>query len=192
MADGGNKTKKRRFSQRNYNRKLKTQSESEKKSTFSRYFTSVCDNSKFKKRKTKNLTEKSNKNVIRVKRSTENVDDSIKPTPGLSKKLDRAFYDSPTKELAKNLLGKRLYRVLEDGEVLSARVVETEAYLGETDKACHTFGGKRTSRTEPMYMCPGTAYVYFIYGMHFCLNISSKDFGGAVLIRALEPVEGMV
>eukprot|EP00795_Rhopilema_esculentum_P009329 gene9329-17030_t len=93
-------------------------------------------------------------------------------------------------ELAKYLLGKIIFRRLDTGEIISARIVETEAYLGEVDKACHSFGGKRTDRTEPMYMAPGTAYIYFIYGMYYCLNISSQDVGGCVLIRALEPLTG--
>lgn len=105
-------------------------------------------------------------------------------------KLDRSFYDRPTENLAKELLGKLLYRVLDNGEVLCGRIVETEGYLGEIDKACHAFGGKRTARSEPMYMAPGTAYVYIIYGMYNCLNISSQEPGACVLIRALEPVQG--
>ena len=95
-------------------------------------------------------------------------------------------------DLAKFLLGKVIYRVLENKTILAGRIVETEAYLGEADKACHTYGGKRTDRTEPMFMKPGTAYVYFIYGMYFCLNISSQDVGGCVLIRALEPLKGII
>ena len=109
--------------------------------------------------------------------------------PSLTK-LDRSFYDRPTKDLAKQLLGKLLYRVLDNGEVLCGRIVETEGYLGEVDKACHAFGGKRTARSEPMYMAPGTAYVYIIYGMYHCLNISSQEPGACVLIRALEPLQG--
>ena len=105
-------------------------------------------------------------------------------------KLDRSFYDRPTEVLAKQLLGKLLYRVLDNGEVLCGRIVETEGYLGEVDKACHSFGGKRTARTEPVYMAPGTAYVYIIYGMYHCLNISSQEPGACVLIRALEPLQG--
>ena len=105
-------------------------------------------------------------------------------------KLGRSFYDRPTEDLAKQLLGKLLYRVLGNGEVLCGRIVETEGYLGEVDKACHAFGGKRTARSEPMYMAPGTAYVYIIYGMYHCLNISSQEPGACVLIRALEPLQG--
>lgn len=108
----------------------------------------------------------------------------------LTCKLDRSFYDRPTEVLAKQLLGKVLYRALDNGEVLCGRIVETEGYLGEVDKACHAFGGKRTARSEPMYMAPGTAYVYIIYGMYHCLNISSQEPGACVLIRALEPLQG--
>ena len=107
-------------------------------------------------------------------------------------KLTGAFYDLPAQELAKRLLGKILFRVLDTEEVLCGRIVETEAYLGEEDKACHTFAGKRTARTEPMYMAPGTAYVYVIYGMYHCLNVSSREPGACVLIRALEPIRGKV
>lgn len=107
-----------------------------------------------------------------------------------SSKLEVADFSKCGVSLARYLLGKVVTRVLEDGEVLSGRIVETEAYLGERDGACHTYNGKRTERTAPMYMAPGTLYVYFIYGMYHCLNISSEDIGGCVLIRALEPVKG--
>ena len=107
-------------------------------------------------------------------------------------RLNNLDFLKPGLELAKFLLGKVIYRVLGNGDVLSGRIVETEAYLGEIDKACHTYGGKRTDRTRPMFMDPGTAYVYFIYGMYFCLNVSSKDTGGCVLIRALQPITGEI
>ena len=107
-----------------------------------------------------------------------------------STKLGRCFYDRPCEDLAKKLLGKVLYRILDNGEVFCGRIVETEAYLGEVDKACHAYGGKKTKRCEPMYMAPGTAYVYIIYGMYHCLNISSPEPGACVLIRALEPLQG--
>ena len=106
-------------------------------------------------------------------------------------KLKEIDFNKSGIALAKNLLGKIITRKLDDGEILSGRIVETEAYLGEIDRACHTYGGKRTERTEAMYMRPGTLYVYFIYGMYYCLNISSQDEGGCVLIRALEPIRGM-
>ena len=69
--------------------------------------------------------------------------------------------------------------------------METEAYLGGEDKAAHSYNGKRTQRNEAMYMPPGTAYVYSIYGMHHCFNVSSRGSGAAVLIRALEPLGGL-
>ena len=109
---------------------------------------------------------------------------------GSSTRLDRSFYDQPAEDLAKNLLGKLLYRVLDNGEVSFGRIVETEAYLGEVDKACHSYGGRRIGRCEPLYMAPGTAYVYVIYGMYHCLNVSSQEPGACVLIRALEPLQG--
>jgi DNA-3-methyladenine glycosylase len=91
------------------------------------------------------------------------------------------------------LIGKHLVRKLESGEVLSGRIVETEAYVGVKDRASHAFGGRRTARNESMYGPPGTAYVYFTYGMHFCMNVvcGERDEPIAVLLRALEPVMGI-
>ena len=108
----------------------------------------------------------------------------------VSLKLKEVDFIKSGVSLAKFLLGKLLVRVCDNGHLLSGRIVETEAYLGEIDNACHTYGGKRTERTQPMYMMPGTLYVYFIYGMYHCLNISSEDVGGCVLIRAIEPIQG--
>lgn len=84
-------------------------------------------------------------------------------------------------------------RRLADGTILGGVIVETEAYLGPEDRAAHSFGGRRTARTEPMYMLPGTSYVYFTYGMHHCMNVSAMAIGipHAVLLRALEPIEGL-
>ena len=104
--------------------------------------------------------------------------------------LPRDFYDRDTVQVAKDLLGCRLYRQV-DGRLYAARVVETEAYCGPADLACHAAKGL-TPRTEPMFGPPGHAYVYFIYGLHHCLNaVTEKPGSGtAVLIRALEPLEG--
>ena len=88
-------------------------------------------------------------------------------------RLPRTFFDKPTLALAKALLGKKLVRI-HNGERLVCRIVETEGYLGVEDKACHSYGGKKTDRTSTLYMSSGTAYVYNIYGMYCCMNISSR------------------
>lgn len=105
--------------------------------------------------------------------------------------LKDAFYDVPCEQLARALLGKILVRRLENGRILKGRIVETECYLGGEDKASHSYGGKMTERNAPMFMKPGTAYVYFTYGMYYCFNISSQGPGAAVLLRAVEPMEGL-
>src|SRR5512143_525439 len=104
--------------------------------------------------------------------------------------LTRSFYAQPTRQLAQALLGCRLVRRW-NGRPLSGLIVETEAYIGETDLACHARFG-RTPRNAVMYGMPGFAYVYFTYGMHWMLNVVSEEehFPAAVLIRALEPQEG--
>jgi len=103
----------------------------------------------------------------------------------------QSFYTQPTRRLAKALLGCKLVRQL-DGQRVSGIIVETEAYIGETDLACHARAG-RTARTAVMYGRPGLAYVYFTYGLHWMLNVVSEreEFPAAVLIRAIEPVEGV-
>jgi len=104
-------------------------------------------------------------------------------------KLGRDFYDRDTVTVARELLGKRLVRVLR-GVPLTVRITETEAYIGRLDKACHAYGYKRTQRTETLFAPPGTAYIYLIYGMYHCLNLvtEGENEPAAVLIRAGEPV----
>ncbi|XP_071444701.1 putative 3-methyladenine DNA glycosylase isoform X2 [Hetaerina americana] len=131
-----------------------------------------------------------------VKSPKSNMEDQNNVTKGEGNILssDRfldSFYDVPCEQLAKNLLGHVLVRQLSNGKVLKGRIVETECYPGGDDKASHSFQGKITERNSPMYMKPGTTYVYFTYGMYHCFNISSQGPGAAVLLRAIEPLEGM-
>lgn len=108
------------------------------------------------------------------------------------KKLDREFYNRDSVIVAKELLGKLLVHEM-DGHRVSARIVEAEAYMGITDKAAHSYGGKRTPRVEVMYGGPGYSYIFTIYGMHRCFNIVTREEGNpqAVLIRAVQPAEGI-
>jgi DNA-3-methyladenine glycosylase len=105
--------------------------------------------------------------------------------------LKEEFYNRDPRRVARALLGKLLIRKLR-GRILAGRIVETEAYLGEDDAAAHTAAG-RTSRNSVLFGPPGYAYVYFIYGNHYCLNVSCLPDGvpGGVLFRALEPVAGI-
>ena len=100
------------------------------------------------------------------------------------------FYNRDTVTVARDLLGKHLVRVLEDGTHLVCRITETEAYVGRMDKACHAYGYKRTPRTETLFTPPGTAYIYLIYGMYHCLNFVTEPEGepSAVLIRGVQAV----
>jgi len=109
------------------------------------------------------------------------------------KRLTRRFFRRDPVTLARALLGQILVRRLGDGQELSGRIVETEAYLGISDKAAHSYGGRRTKRNASMYLDGGHAYVYFVYGMHWCFNVVSDrdEIPTAVLIRALEPLEGI-
>jgi DNA-3-methyladenine glycosylase len=109
------------------------------------------------------------------------------------KKLPIQFYERADVILiAKELIGKIIVTKF-NGLITSGRIVETEAYIGLTDRASHSFGGKRTARNEHMYAPAGIAYVYICYGMHQMFNIVSnaKDIPDAVLIRAVEPIEGI-
>lgn len=105
--------------------------------------------------------------------------------------LPRSFFDRDPRVVARQLLGKLIVR-RQSGNLLAGRIVEVEAYLGSDDLAAHAAAG-RTARNAVLFGPPGHAYVYFIYGVHYCLNISCLPDGeaGCVLIRALEPVAGL-
>jgi DNA-3-methyladenine glycosylase len=105
--------------------------------------------------------------------------------------LKREFYDRDPRRVSRDLLGKVLVR-RERRKLLAGRIVEVEAYLGEDDAAAHSFAG-RTARNAVLFGPPGYAYVYFIYGNHYCLNVSCLPDGvaGGILFRALEPLQGM-
>ena len=106
-------------------------------------------------------------------------------------RLPRSFFARPTLEVARAVLGTRLV-LLQDGQRLAGYITEAEAYIGETDQACHAKAG-RTPRTRVMFGPPGHAYVYFTYGNHWMLNFvtEAEDFPAAVLIRAIQPTEGV-
>ena len=106
-------------------------------------------------------------------------------------RLSREFYLGDTVEIARQLLGKYVVRQL-DGQTLAGRITETEAYVGRCDKACHAYNYRRTPRTETLFLGPGHAYIYLIYGMYHCLNFVTEPEGepAAVLLRAVEPAAG--
>lgn len=109
----------------------------------------------------------------------------------MKQKITQDFFLSDAITLAKNLLGKILVRNINDKEI-KARIVETEAYMGVIDRASHSYGFRKTKRTETLYELGGTIYIYLIYGMYHCFNIVSNVKGNpeAVLIRAVEIIEG--
>src|SRR3981081_659512 len=110
------------------------------------------------------------------------------------KKLPRDFYTrSDVLEVARDLLGKKLVVPAKNGARVAGIIVETEAYRGPEDRASHAYNSRRTNRTETMYAVGGTAYVYFIYGMYNQFNVvtNAEDVPHAILVRAVEPVEGL-
>ena len=109
------------------------------------------------------------------------------------KVLSKSFYQRSAKTVALKLLGKTLVYQNKSGHYLSGMIVETEAYLGLNDPACHSFGGKKTSRNLHLYQDAGHTYVYLIYGMYHCMNFitGNTKTPEAVLIRAIEPLEGL-
>lgn len=106
--------------------------------------------------------------------------------------IERDFYARPTLVVARELLGQRLVREF-DGRRLSGLIVETEAYIGPADSASHAYLNRNAGRAQVMFGPPGRTYVYFIYGMHYMLNLVTEPAGfpAAVLIRAIEPQEGL-
>lgn len=115
----------------------------------------------------------------------------MKIAPDQLRRLKRKFYERDPRDVCRDLLGKVLAR-REGTRLLAARVVEVEAYLGEGDPAAHAAAG-RTARNDVLFGPPGHAYVYFIYGNHWCFNVSCLPDGmaGGVLFRALEPISGI-
>ncbi|HEX6176199.1 MAG TPA: DNA-3-methyladenine glycosylase [Candidatus Binatia bacterium] len=126
---------------------------------------------------------------IKTCRESEQREDTRTIRSGV--KLPRSFYEQPTVVVAKQLLGKYLVRNHPQGMTVG-RIVETEAYIGPHDLACHASHG-RTPRTEVMFGPAGHAYIYFVYGVHYMLNLVTEEFDhpAAVLIRALEPTGGI-
>ncbi|MDK2585391.1 DNA-3-methyladenine glycosylase [Romboutsia sedimentorum] len=106
--------------------------------------------------------------------------------------MDKEYFKKDGLELAKSILGKYLIRNY-DGKTIVTKIVETESYMGINDKGAHVYGDKRSERTKPLYLEGGRIYVYLIYGMYYCLNISAnkENVPECVLIRAVEPIKGI-
>lgn len=106
--------------------------------------------------------------------------------------MDKKYFKKDGLELAKSILGKYLIRNY-DGKTIVTKIVETESYMGINDKGAHVYGDKRSERTKPLYLEGGRIYVYLIYGMYYCLNISAnkENVPECVLIRAVEPIKGI-
>ena len=132
------------------------------------------------------------KNLVNIQHAKHLIDfhSNCNQRSNKTKLTKQFFTQHSTQNLAINLLGKCLCTTV-NGTILRGIIVETEAYLGAEDHASYSFGGRRTDANEPMYMAAGTCFIRFTYGMYYCFNISSNDDGGAVLIRAAEPVQGI-
>ena len=106
-------------------------------------------------------------------------------------RIERTFYMRDAVTVGKDILGKIIVKKTADGRIMSGRITEVEAYMGITDKASHSYGGRRTKRTEVMYKEGGYSYVFLIYGMYECFNVTAGREGDpqAVLIRGVEPLE---
>jgi len=152
--------------------------------------TKETSKSEIKVEETKITTVKEN-GKAKSKKVDIKVSDIFK-TSGPEKRLERSFYKQNVVDLSKALLGKIVVRKTAEG-VAKCRIVETEAYCGLIDKACHAYGGKKTDKTKWMYPEGGHVYVFSIYGNNYCLNITSGEEGdpSAVLIRATEPVDNL-
>jgi DNA-3-methyladenine glycosylase len=107
-------------------------------------------------------------------------------------RLSREFFVRETETVAKEILGKYLVRKTKQGNMVG-KIIEVEAYLGTSDKACHAYNNKKTEKTKIMYEAPGTLYVYYIYGIYSCLNFITEKKGVpcAVFLRALFPIDGI-
>ncbi len=114
-------------------------------------------------------------------------------TPEKLQALPMEFCLQPAESVARDLLGRYLVKRVEGEQPLILKIIETEAYLGKTDRASHAFAGKKTPRTETLYLTGGHAYIYLIYGIHHCFNVVTGDStnGEAVLIRAGSAVQGL-
>ncbi len=108
------------------------------------------------------------------------------------KRLSTDFFSRDTVEVGKDLLGRYLIKETNKGNIIG-KIIEVEAYLGTNDKACHAYNYKKTEKTQVMYMKPGTFYVYFIYGVYFCLNVITepKHIPCAIFVRKIHPIEGI-
>jgi len=160
----------------------------------------VSNEKKLSKRKLNNNCLKLNEEKkLKCDKNEENVisgqisSDYSLENQSMNQKISSNFLANKTCiESAKALLGQILCRRLSpNGPILKAKIVETESYLGAEDMGSQSYKNRRTKRNEPMFMRCGTCYVYFTYGMYYCFNISTEGEGEAVLVRAVQPLEGI-